>query len=182
MTAKKDKAEIVFSTVHRAKGMEYDTVQLVNDFITREKIEKLRKEELAKSKLNEEINLLYVAITRTKNTIYIPEALLPENFPPHPQIIVLKPPVAEDAQDEHEPPPYYQPYRGGKVITVDFKKNLSSENFKKIDKEPYKPWPPGDDMELVSKYKEGISINELAQHFGRTNGAIKSRLKRLQLK
>ena len=27
----KDKAEMIFSTVHRCKGMEYDTVQIVND-------------------------------------------------------------------------------------------------------------------------------------------------------
>lgn len=30
----KEKAEIIFSTVHRCKGMEYDSVQLVDDFIT----------------------------------------------------------------------------------------------------------------------------------------------------
>ena len=31
----KDEAEIVFSTVHRSKGLEYDVVQIVNDFVGR---------------------------------------------------------------------------------------------------------------------------------------------------
>jgi superfamily I DNA/RNA helicase len=72
----KEKAEMVFSTVHRCKGMEYDSIQLVNDFVTEEKLNKLKEEskegELNVAKLNEEINLLYVAITRAKNTIHIP--------------------------------------------------------------------------------------------------------------
>jgi len=29
----KDEAQILFSTIHRCKAMEYDTLQLVNDFI-----------------------------------------------------------------------------------------------------------------------------------------------------
>ena len=61
----KEKAEMIFSTVHRCKGMEYDAIHLVNDFITEEKLEKLKddrkKGEINMAKLNEEINLLYVA-------------------------------------------------------------------------------------------------------------------------
>jgi F-box protein 18 (helicase) len=30
----KENADIIFSTVHRCKGMEYDSIHLVNDFIT----------------------------------------------------------------------------------------------------------------------------------------------------
>ncbi|MCK5519925.1 MAG: UvrD-helicase domain-containing protein, partial [Candidatus Marinimicrobia bacterium] len=37
----REKAEIIFSTVHRSKGMEYDSVEIVNDFISEEKLEKL---------------------------------------------------------------------------------------------------------------------------------------------
>jgi superfamily I DNA/RNA helicase len=70
----KEDAEMIFSTVHRSKGMEYDAVQIVNDFITEEKLEKintdLKKESIDYSKLNEEINLLYVAITRPE-TVFI---------------------------------------------------------------------------------------------------------------
>ena len=75
------KAEIIFSTVHRSKGMEYDTVRLVNDFITEAKLEKLAADpafsESNTDKLKEEINLLYVAVTRAKNALYIPADLAP---------------------------------------------------------------------------------------------------------
>ncbi|MBO9634635.1 MAG: DNA helicase, partial [Chitinophagaceae bacterium] len=65
----REKADMIFSTVHRAKGMEYDIVHLVNDFISENKIKKAKGEAAAKKekpdlgRLNEEINLLYVALT-----------------------------------------------------------------------------------------------------------------------
>ncbi len=90
----KAKAEMIFSTVHRSKGMEYDAVQLVDDFVTEAKLEKLATEkketgELNLAKWNEEINLLYVAVTRTKGTLRIPETLLPKDFPASPYVHVL---------------------------------------------------------------------------------------------
>ena len=85
----KDKAEMIFSTVHRAKGMEYDIVYLVNDFLSETKLlelkEKHKNDKTAPfdiHKLNEDINLLYVAITRTRRDLYIPEDLVPEAFQP----------------------------------------------------------------------------------------------------
>jgi F-box protein, helicase, 18 len=91
----KSKAEMIFSTVHRAKGMEYDAVQLVEDFVTEDKIERItsaekESEEINIDKWNEEINLLYVAVTRTKGILRIPETLLPKNFPKSPHIHVVK--------------------------------------------------------------------------------------------
>ena len=83
----KNKAEMIFSTVHRAKGMEYDIVYLVNDFLSETKLlelkEKHKNDKTAPfdiHKLNEDINLLYVAITRTRRDLYIPEDLVPEAF------------------------------------------------------------------------------------------------------
>jgi len=77
----KERADIIFSTVHRCKGMEYDTVQLVNDFMSEEKIKKLVESSVMdhnmRLKLNEEINLLYVAVTRSRNRVYVPESLFP---------------------------------------------------------------------------------------------------------
>ena len=90
----KEKAEVIFSTVHRSKGMEYDAIQLVNDFITEKKLEKLKEDknadEIIAAKLNEEINLLYVAVTRAKNCIYIPEDLIPIGFPESTQIHLIE--------------------------------------------------------------------------------------------
>ncbi|MBR9917520.1 ATP-dependent helicase [bacterium] len=78
----RNKASMIFSTVHRCKGMEYDLVHIVDDFITADKLEMQVKGgtlgQLEIDKLNEEINLLYVAITRTRNRVEIPESLIPE--------------------------------------------------------------------------------------------------------
>ncbi len=102
----KAEAELIFSTVHRCKGMEYDAVQLVNDFITEERLEELKAtgqmKDLNPAKLNEEINLLYVAITRTKNILHIPEALVPLDFPKASPIKIIQKPAAEEAKPENE--------------------------------------------------------------------------------
>ena len=104
----KEKADIIFSTVHRCKGMEYDSVQLVDDFITEKRLEKLKeeKESFNAGKLNEEINLLYVAITRTKNVLHIPDTLMPEDFPPSPNIQTIHIPTAEEKKKEAATPAY----------------------------------------------------------------------------
>ncbi|HEX2606514.1 MAG TPA: UvrD-helicase domain-containing protein, partial [Flavisolibacter sp.] len=91
--SEKDQAEMIFSTVHKSKGLEYDAVQLVPDFITEGKLERLtedeKREALKNGKFKEEINLLYVAITRTRWLLRIPEMLVPKDFPPASNIILL---------------------------------------------------------------------------------------------
>lgn len=75
-------ADIRFGTVHKCKGLEYDKVVLSDDFVKLHEIQ-LFSEQIKKiidsgkeidfemkqriSELNEEINMLYVAVTRTKN-------------------------------------------------------------------------------------------------------------------
>jgi len=166
----KDKAEIIFSTIHRCKGMEYDTVQLVPDFITQENINKSKYDVV---KINEEINLLYVAVTRTRNSIYIPEKLLPEGFVCTPKIHILKETVETSKEiitneiykiDNFEPKAY------------------SVEVIRKSHDDAYKPWTIQLDDELTVMYCEGISVKDLAKHFGRTKGAINSRINKLELK
>jgi superfamily I DNA/RNA helicase len=73
-----EQADITFSTVHRAKGMEYDAVKLLPDFITAKKIEKQLEDpkSLDTGRLLEEINLLYVALTRSRGWLELPEGLL----------------------------------------------------------------------------------------------------------
>lgn len=51
------------------------------------------------TKTQEEINLLYVAITRTKNKLYIPETLMPKEFPGFPFIHVLKETAVEEDKE-----------------------------------------------------------------------------------
>jgi F-box protein 18 (helicase) len=82
---KREEAELIFSTVHRCKGLEYDEIELVNDFIKEDSIIKQisdakRKEPLDVAKITEEINLLYVAATRARVKIVVEEEMLPKEF------------------------------------------------------------------------------------------------------
>lgn len=43
------------------------------------------------------------------------------------------------------------------------------------------PWLPDQDDELTELYCEGASILDISLHFGRTRGAITSRIKKLEL-
>lgn len=177
----KEKAEIVFSTVHRCKGMEYDVVHLVNDFITEEKVQRQASDSDEKkiNKLNEEINLLYVAITRTKNLLYIPEELLPAGFPKLDQINIIK----REEKKETQP------------VTAERKKTYTSSNFggaagktysvelvRTKYGEAYKPWTAEQDEKLAEMFNNNISDSEIIKHFGRNAGAIRSRLRKLGLK
>ncbi|MCF8334673.1 MAG: hypothetical protein K9I47_11040, partial [Bacteroidales bacterium] len=180
----KDKAEIIFTTVHRCKGMEYDTIQLVDDFITEEKLEKIirevKKEHIDYSRLNEEINLLYVAVTRTKNTIHIPETLLPADYSPSKKIRVIKAPE-EKEKKEKAAPSYSEPELNPPPKNAR-QKSYSGEAMRETYTSAYKHWTEKQDDELAVMFCEGAKIKELAEHFGRTTGAIRARIKKLELR
>ncbi len=176
----KEKAEMIFSTVHRCKGMEYDAVYLVNDFMNEVKLEKLTKdktaEEINQTKLNEEINLLYVAITRAKNRIHIPEQLMPKEFPVSPQIHIIK------TGEEDKPQSNGRVSRQNNFYTGNSKeKAFMIDEIRMKHREAYMPWTRELDSELRRMFDDGISINKIAKHFGRTKGAISARLEKLEL-
>jgi superfamily I DNA/RNA helicase len=166
----KHTAEMIFSTVHRAKGMEYDIVYLVDDFITEERLEKLKTgqkdsgEPLNIVKLNEEINLLYVAVTRAKYKLYIPDTLLPKGFPQGSHILRRSGQIAERKREN------------GKVPA---EKAYTLEEKRQSHKEAYQPWTPELDKKLKAMADTGASIGDMAQYFKRTKGSIYSRLKKL---
>ncbi|MFC4230287.1 UvrD-helicase domain-containing protein [Parasediminibacterium paludis] len=176
----KEKADIIFSTVHRCKGMEYDIIHLANDFINEEKLEKTladtKKEALNTTKLNEEINLLYVAITRAKHSLHIPEALMPIDFPPATNIYVIPKISAEDKQkakaQNTKKPPYIASTKG---------KTYSVELVREKHNGAYQPWTAELDAELTAMFCKGKNITDMIKHFKRTKGAIVARIKKLQL-
>ncbi len=168
------KAQIVFSTVHRAKGMEYDSVQLVDDFITEEKLDKQKDDKTLTSKLNEEINLLYVAITRAKNLLYIPESMIPQDHTPCTDIMVIKKEIAP-------PPPTIAPYQRPTTGRYGTWKQTAAKKMKVAKKDPPKKWLKEDDEELKAMHAAGMNTYQLAEYFTRTNGAIRARLKKLNL-
>lgn len=80
--SQKNNADMIYSTVHKCKGMEYDEVNIADDFMTENAIiehYQHNTERYNRNKLNEEINLLYVAVTRAKNKINIPDDLIPND-------------------------------------------------------------------------------------------------------
>ena len=44
-----------------------------------------------------------------------------------------------------------------------------------------RPWEDGDEKLLVQMYNDGVPFEEMAEHFGRTQGAIVSRLVKLRV-
>ena len=163
----KSEADFIFTTVHRSKGMEYDVVELADDFITEDSLEYAlhqEQEHVDKNKLNEEINLLYVAITRTKHELYIPMKLLPASHEKSPLIHVLI--TKEEAE---------------KLKAERKKGNTTMEKRREKNKKAYRPWTAELDHELANLHAEGLSIDELMGHFERTKGAIVSRLKKLHI-
>ncbi|MFB1013686.1 MAG: 3'-5' exonuclease, partial [Bacteroidia bacterium] len=166
----KHKAQMIFSTVHRCKGMEYDSVQLVNDFVGEERLKVLiEKEDADPSRLNEEINLLYVAVTRTRNHLYIPENLVPEGIGPTPSLHILKTEKKEkDSKSETD-----------RAIRSYLKEKTQRSSVNETSKQSYQKWTKELDDELMQMHDEGIPSRVIATHFNRTTGGIRSRLKKL---
>jgi F-box protein, helicase, 18 len=175
----KEKADIVFSTVHRCKGMEYDEVELVNDFTNESKVEKAANdnndEALKNAKTNEEINLLYVAITRTKNIIHFPETMLPFDFPASPHIKIIKIETAEDKKVKTNK------QEALKNLQKTREKSYGFDKVRETHKDAYRPWTDADDAMLKKLFGTSETIAEIATSFGRTKGAIFARVKKLGL-
>jgi F-box protein 18 (helicase) len=174
----RDKAELIFSTVHRCKGMEYEGVELVGDFISQSRLQREMesKEEDVKnpSRWIEEINLLYVAVTRTKGSLRIPENLLPANFPLSSQIELVVPKTEKpDSQPEVRTKP-----RRLRPINREEKIRLEKENEKK-GKESYQSWTAAKDRELMELYESLVPVPTIAKKLGRTEGAIMMRIRSL---
>ncbi|SFU42085.1 Protein of unknown function [Pustulibacterium marinum] len=61
-------------------------------------------------------------------------------------------------------------------------KSYSVDEKRKTHPNAYRPWTHEDDNRLELLYCEGKSTIELSQLFGRNKGAIRSRIKKLELK
>ncbi|XP_065839010.1 F-box DNA helicase 1-like [Oscarella lobularis] len=71
-----DEAEVLFSTVHKAKGLEFSTVRLLDDFLCSTHFHSSAQHPIPLGHLPEdEFNLLYVAATRAKQRLLMSPTL-----------------------------------------------------------------------------------------------------------
>ncbi|WP_421920190.1 hypothetical protein [Marinifilum sp.] len=55
------------------------------------------------------------------------------------------------------------------------------KTIKKEHKEAYKPWNRGDDDELINLFFDGVPVGEMAIKLKRTKGAIRARIRKMEL-
>jgi superfamily I DNA/RNA helicase len=171
----KNTAKMIFTTVHRCKGLEYDEVYLAEDFITKDKLEKQVEngiEPLKLIKLNEEVNLLYVAITRAKTKLYIPYSIVPPNFALKGNVIGIKQKTTEADKEKNQSK---AKSNKGKAY-----KNTFKDDVVRFEKS-YQPWSDELDDELTILYCKNMEIEKIANKMGRSKGSIWARIKSLQL-
>lgn len=172
--------ELIFSTVHKCKGMEYDEVTLMDDFISEDSImDKIKEgnlDSITLGAINEEINLLYVAITRAKSILNIAENLLPEFES-----------VFAIAADNEEPD-YFEETEDisstrsqvdGQSCNPDISYKIKIAKIRATYPNAYNRWTQEDDEKLEFMYCEGKKIKLMSELFGRQPSAIRSRIEKL---
>lgn len=193
-------ARLTFSTAHRAKGLEWDCVRLLDDFLDPADTE-LHKE-LEPQVLAEESNILYVAITRARLKVKYPAKLLdwfhaqaPESrnaghrFPPEPR----------DAASAGNAPVSEQPARSpgvaGALDLPEISRRIAEIPQTKITKNlhpnlrdtrrqyprAYEPWSDEEDALLMRAWALEPDPVQLAAVFRRNIGAVSSRAGHLGL-
>jgi F-box protein, helicase, 18 len=167
----KQEADMIFSTIHRCKGMEYDEVTLLNDFITEEKLirnitesndKQLKDSE--KDRLAEEVNILYVAITRARNKLIIPPELNPL------QSVQVK------VQDM---PNYRKKYTKGIDEFESLRSSrlsFSSKTSGNMTTNHGKQWKHKEEEELIDLYQQGFSLEEIAEKLKRGINGVRFKL------
>jgi superfamily I DNA/RNA helicase len=68
-----ERAQITLSSAHRAKGLEWDSVQVAEDFLNLCDAD-LEAPNMTEPEFDEEVNLLYVAVPRTRGTLQLSES------------------------------------------------------------------------------------------------------------
>ncbi len=175
----KEEADMIFSTVHRCKGMEYDEVTLLNDFINPEKLKKYISQlggdnitSADKNRLVEEINILYVAATRAKNKLKIP-----------PEINPLQ--SIELAQQQQAIVPATKKYqRGSYPDDWDLYARAAAKKGVYSSPRPAnygKKWTVEEENKLTQLHKSGNSVKLIAKQLSRGESGVLMKLVNLGL-
>jgi F-box protein 18 (helicase) len=175
-TTKKEDADMIFSTVHRCKGMEYDEVTLLNDFINEEKLRKYitqfggdKMMEANKNRLAEEINVLYVAATRAKNKLRIPAEINP----------LQSVEVAGQQAAIINTSKKYQ--RSSSTADWDLYNKAAAKSEQGKAGNYGKRWSYEDEDMLEQLYRDGSSMKEIAKALGRGENGVRMKLINLGL-
>ncbi|MEO6314859.1 MAG: UvrD-helicase domain-containing protein [Chitinophagaceae bacterium] len=179
-TGSKEEADMIFSTVHRCKGMEYDEVTLLNDFMNEEKLKKQVAQyggaamtELDKNRLAEEINILYVAVTRARIKLKIPAQINPlhsiELAQPQPAVMVTAKKYQRNSFNEDWDK--YDSVTSGKESKASFAK---SGNYGK-------KWSKDDEALLKEAHLNGKDLKELAAQLSRGVNGVRIKLMNMGL-
>jgi hypothetical protein len=173
---KRHTADMVLSTVHRCKGMEYDWVKLEEDFTNETQLKKISEKkditQADKNRLEEEINLVYVAVTRTRNILGIPEKLFQFN------------PEGISTNISAEPPTVVK--RGySQTLSQQPVSASGSSDFlvRQRQKHPkaYRPWDFSEDALLTHLVQKKMPPKKIALQLNRSRGAILARIEKLEL-
>jgi superfamily I DNA/RNA helicase len=173
-TTTKEEADMIFSTVHRCKGMEYDEVTLLNDFINPEKLKKyisqLGGDNITgadKNRLAEEINILYVAATRAKNKLKIPPEINPLQSI---ELVTEQQPVITSAKK-------YQ--RAAYQNDWDLYSGAPSKRGIYSSPKPGnygKKWTAEEENKVTLLYKAGNTIKQIAKQISRGENGVLQKL------
>ncbi|MDD5675722.1 MAG: UvrD-helicase domain-containing protein [Chitinivibrionales bacterium] len=157
----REKADMIFSTLHRSKGMEYDRVTLTNDFTNEARVCRMVQREKEKpfdrNKLAEEINLAYVAVTRSRNFLDFPESMFPQ--------------ASKELFQKKSGPPAQ--------TRRQFPKKRHGVFGKSYQGMVYRPWTKREELLLSNALQRGKSESAIGRELGRSAGAIRARLKKM---
>lgn len=154
---RKHEADMFFSTVHKCKGLEFDEVFLQDDFISEQSLidakTGIKAGEINAAKLEEEINILYVAVTRTKNQLHLPQRLLPTGF------------YISDMQSINT------------GVLPQLKNGINQQQTSKRNAR----WTRADEVELTQLFISGKSLAHISHLLGRSQSAVRARIEKLNL-
>ncbi len=180
----KEGADMIYSTVHKAKGMEYDCVRLLDDFLGEDKLTELLKNpdfEANPNRLLEDINILYVALTRTKTKVDLPIQLVPEdyNYANKERVEVrFSDPISLMDEELPENPDWYQ-----EVANATSSPSMGARSQARNGQPAaYSGWTLEEDTRLEDLFVQRLNMKAIAHQLGRSRGAISSRIKKLGLR
>lgn len=184
-------AQLFFSTVHRSKGLEYDLVELAPDFITVADVVKWHLREFSPMRptpaetvlFQEQINLLYVALTRSKFKLWLPG----DSVPLHHQLPACAPGQPSPIVGYPGKGTTYLTVPGIVVIEADRGKKKRGASGTAAPPEPPPParanypWTVEDERKLTIGFCQDETVAALAAKLCRTLPEVKERIKVLNL-